>query len=341
LQNDPPSPRDLELMNEYIRAKLELPVRRLGNTGWDRVIATSATASAVAGAVARTPRTRRDEIDRLRVSTPQVRKLYAKLALLQLAGRRRVTGIGPRRAEIIVPGLAVLLEFLERLRLPAFTYSRAGVRDGIIADLAARNVGAERARLSRDQRREVEQMGRRYAVDVDHARKVAEIGSLLFDALQALHALPPGCGRLLEAAAYLHDVGHFISGVSHHKHSFYVISNSDLAGFTDRERLLIAALCRYHRRALPSPLHSAYQALSAEERRIVLMLIPIMRLAGNLDRSRDQRIQGIDCSLRNGDVQLQVKTTGNIDLDQWGAERAREAFQEIYQRTVSVVRAKG
>jgi exopolyphosphatase/guanosine-5'-triphosphate,3'-diphosphate pyrophosphatase len=340
LKDEPPTPRQLHQMHEYINAKLDAPVRRLGQAGWDRVIGTSATAAAVASAAARTPRNKRDEVDRLRVTIAQVRKLYATLSVQNLAGRRKVTGIGPRRAEIIVPGLAVLLKFMEQFQLPAFSYSRAGVRDGIIADLAARNVGAERTRLTRDQRREVEQLGRRYGVDLDHSRKVAEIGNLLFGALQPLHGLPSGCGRLLEATAYLHDVGHYISGISHHKHSYYVVSNSDIAGFTDRERVLIAALCRYHRKALPSALHGPYLTLSAEERRVLLMLIPILRLADNLDRSRDQRIQSIECNLQNGNVVLQVRARGDIDLEQWGAERAGEAFQQIYQRPVSVVRAK-
>ena len=202
LKDDPPAARQIHQMHEYIQAKLDAPLRRLGHTGWDRVIATSATASAVAAAVARTPRSKRDGIDRLRVSTAQVRKLYLTLSGLGLAERRKITGIGPRRAEIIVPGMSVLLQFLQEFHLPAFYYSRAGVRDGIIADLAARNVGAELSRLTRDQRREVEDMGRRYGVSLEHARKVADICSLLFTALQPLHGLPPGCGKLLEAAAY-------------------------------------------------------------------------------------------------------------------------------------------
>jgi exopolyphosphatase/guanosine-5'-triphosphate,3'-diphosphate pyrophosphatase len=340
LREDPPAALQLHQMREYIEAKLDAPMRRLGQSGWQRVIATSATAAAVTRAVARAPRNRRDDVDRMRVTAAQVRRLYASLSEKPLAGRRKVTGIGPRRAEIIVPGLAVLLRFLEQFGVAAFYYSRAGVRDGIIADLASRNVGAERARLSRDQRREVEDLGRRYGVPLDHARKVAEIGSLLFGALQPLHNLPLGCGKLLEAAAYLHDVGHYISGVSHHKHSYYVVSNSDMAGFTQRERFLIAALCRYHRKALPNPVHGVYQALSADERRMLLMMIPILRLADNLDRSRDQRIQGIDCALRNGEIVLQVRARGDIDLEQWGAERAGEAFQQVYQRPIAVVRAR-
>jgi exopolyphosphatase/guanosine-5'-triphosphate,3'-diphosphate pyrophosphatase len=331
LRDDPPGARQIHQMHEYIQAKLDAPLRRLGQAGWDRVIATSATASAVAAVVARAPRSRREEIDRLRVSAAQVRSLYLKLSGLGLADRRKITGIGPRRAEIIVPGMSVLLQFLQEFHLPAFYYSRAGVRDGIIADLAARNVGAELSRLTRDQSREVEDMGRRYGV----------VSNLLFTALQPLHGLPPGCGKLLEAAAFLHDVGHFVSAVSHHKHSYYVVSNSDMAGFTDRERIMIAALCRYHRKSLPNPLHSPYLMLSLEERNSLLLMIPILRLADNLDRSPEHRIRGVDCRLRDGGpVVLQVRATGDIDLEQWAAEQAGETFQQIYNRPISVVRVK-
>jgi exopolyphosphatase/guanosine-5'-triphosphate,3'-diphosphate pyrophosphatase len=341
LKDDPPSQRQLHQMHEYIQEKLAASVRRLGPIRWDRAIATSATAAAAAGAVARLPRAERESIDRRRVSTAEVRRLYAKLQDRDLAARRKIPGIGPRRAEIIVPGVAVLTEFLKEFRLPAVYYSRAGVRDGIIADLAARNVGAELSRLNREQRAEVEAMCRRYGVSLDRARKVAHISSLLFTALHPLHELHPPAGKLLEAAAYLHDVGHYVSSMSHHKHSFYVVSNSDMPGFTDRERLLIAALCRYHRKSLPTPMHHAYQALAPEEKRILNLTIPILRLADNLNRSHGQRVEGLECRLRNGEVALVVRSDGDIDLEQWGAERASDAFRQVYQREVTISKARG
>ena len=341
LKDDPPTARQLRELHEYIQEKLLSPLRRMGTAaGWDRAIATSATASAVASAVSRVPRSKRDEIDRLRISTAEVRRLYARVSQLNLAARRKVTGIGPRRAEIIVPGIAVLLDFLRQFHMPAVYYSRAGVRDGIIADLAARNVGAELSRLSRDQRREVEEMARRYGVPMERARKVAHDANLLFAALQPIHGLPPAAGKLLEAAAYLCDVGHYVSSASHHKHAYYVVANSDLAGFTDRERLLIASLCRYHRKSLPSALHGAYQTLTPEERRTLMQLIPIIRLADNLDGSHDQRIQSVDVRTRDGEIVLQIHSGGDLDLEQWRAERAGEAFRQIYNRNVTVAKAK-
>jgi exopolyphosphatase/guanosine-5'-triphosphate,3'-diphosphate pyrophosphatase len=341
LKDDPPSARQLRELQEYIHEKLSSALRRLGAAGWDRAVATSATAAAAAGAVSRLPRSKRDEIDRLRVSSPQIKRLYTRLSQAGLADRRKVTGIGPRRAEIIVPGLAVLLEFTRQFRLPAVYYSRAGVRDGIIADLAARNVGAERSRLSRDQRREVEDMARHYAVPLDRARNVAHVANLLFTVLDTVHGLPPASGKLLEAAAYLLDVGHYVSGASHHKHSHYLVINSDMAGFTERERVLIAALCRYHRKALPSPLHKEFQSLTVDEKRALTLLIPILRLADNLERSHHQRIQNVEARLRDNEITLLVHSAGELDLEEWRAARSGEVFRQIYNRDVKVAKARG
>jgi exopolyphosphatase/guanosine-5'-triphosphate,3'-diphosphate pyrophosphatase len=201
-------------------------------------------------------------------------------------------------------------------------------------------VGAELTRLSREQRREVEEMGRRYGVSRDHARKVAANAGMLFTALQPLHALPPACGKLLEAAAYLLDVGHYVSDSGHHKHSYYVIANSDIACFTARERLLVATLCRYHRKSLPNPAHAVYQALSPEERRVLMLLTPLLRLADNLNRSRQQRIGAVEYREHDGEVILLVHASHDIDLEQWAAERAVEAFRLVYNRTISVARAR-
>ncbi len=336
LQSDPPDERQLHRMHEYIREKLAPAAGKLGGRKWSRAIATSATAAAAASAIGRVGRSKREELDRFRMPLAEVKRLYRKLEPLDLAGRRKVAGIGPRRAEIITPGVAVLLEFLREFRLPAAYYSRAGVRDGIIADLAGRNVGAERSRLAREQRLEVERLGKRYAVSLDHARHVASISNTLFTALEPLHGLPPAAGRLLEAAAYLLDVGHFISSSAHHKHSHYVVANSDLAGFNERERIMIAALCRYHRKSMPAASHSAYQALTAEERRTLLSLIPILRLADNLDIGREQRVRSIDCRVQNGTVTLALTARGDIDLERWAAERAGETFRQVYGKTISM-----
>lgn len=327
-------------MNEYIEEKLMTPLRRIGPGPFERAIATSATAAAVVCAVNRVARSRRDEADRLKASLAQIRKFNREVSSLDLAGRRKILGIGPRRAKLIVAGTAVFRRILELFQHPALHYSAAGVRDGIIADLANRGVGRELTMLSAYQRRVVEQMARHYGVQIPHARKVADLAHRLFESLQPLHRLSPALGKLLQAAAYLHDIGHYVSDTAHHKHSYYLVVNSDLPGFTDTERQMIALLCRYHRKSMPAPRHTPYQDFDPEARRAILLLTPLLRIADSLDRGHEQRVSDVQVHLRNGSVNVEVESGGDTDLEMWAVERVADAFRETYQSSLTLTKAR-
>jgi|SRR5579871_4822903 len=339
-KNDPPTELDLHRLTEYIDEKLAAPLRRIGAGSFDRTVGTSATAAAIVCAVNRLPRSRRDEADRMKASFREIRKFYREISPMKLSERSKVQGVGPRRAELIVAGAAVFVRVMELFQCPSLNYSAAGVRDGIIADLSARNVGRERTMLNRDQRRVVEQMARRYGVQLSHARKVGELAHRLFESLQPLHQLPAAHGKLLEAAGHLHDIGHFVSDSSHHKHSYYLVANSDLPGFTDLERQTIALLCRYHRRSMPAPRHALFQALDSETRRAITMLAPLLRIADSLDRSHEQRVSDLHIEVRNGSVAIDVESASDTDLEMWAVDRIATVFRETYQTGLSVTRVK-
>ncbi|MGH9672158.1 MAG: HD domain-containing protein [Bryobacteraceae bacterium] len=340
LKSDPPDPRELHRMEEFIEEKMAAPLKHIGPRCCDRAIATSATPAAIVCAVNRVSRSRRDQADRLRATSAQLKKLYRDLSEWDVARRRKAPGIGPRRAEIIVPGAAVLHRFLADFQLPSLYYSVAGVRDGIIADLAARGVGREKSLLSPEQRQVCEQMAQRYGIALRHVRKVAALGHTLFESLAPLHKLPPVYGKMLEAGAYLHDIGHIVTDNGHHRHSQYIVQHADMPGFTDQERAVIGNLCRHHRKSMPGAKHPDFQALPSELRKVVTQLIPLLRLADSLDRTHEQRVEGIECQLRDGSVVIYLKSSADTDLDQWAGERVAEVFQQVYEHKLAVVRAR-
>jgi exopolyphosphatase / guanosine-5'-triphosphate,3'-diphosphate pyrophosphatase len=339
-KKDTPSADDIHRMMAYIDEKLSPFYADHANEKFDRVIATSATAAGIISAANGVARTKRDEADRMGASTGQIRDLFLTLGQSDLASRRKMTGIGPRRAEIIVGGAAVFLRALELFQQRAMYYCTAGVRDGIIADLYARGIGREVSRLSPDQRSIVEEMATQYQVSLPHARHVAFLAFRLFDQLETVHRLPPAAGKILEAAAFLHDVGHFVSATSHHKHSAYLVANSDLPGFTDKERLTIAALCRFHRKSMPQARHPHFQMLNAESKRAVLNLTPLLRLADGLDRGHEQRIKDLTCTVKNGNVTLSLESQQKIDLELWAANKAAEIFREVFGTNLEIQRVK-
>jgi exopolyphosphatase/guanosine-5'-triphosphate,3'-diphosphate pyrophosphatase len=272
----------------------------------------------------------RDEADGRRARLPQIRELCRHLNTLDVEGRRRIAGIGPRRAEIIIAGAAVLRYFVEHFTPGSVYYSPAGLRDGIIADLAARGVTSEDMALDAQQRRVVADMARRYGVALPHARQVASLARALFVGLTSLHRLSLEYCRWLEAAAYLHDIGHFVSSTRHHRHSFYLVANSDLPGFTDREKLLVAALCRYHRKALPDENQDSFRQLDAEDRQAIWRLIPLLRIADGLDRSHRQLVTSVDCQVSDGETRVRVDGKPGLELDLWAARQSAPAFQEVF-----------
>ena len=330
LEQDPPAEDALDRLHGFIDEKIAAMLKRTGKGPFDRVIATSATAAAVISAINGIDRRTREAVDRKRATTAQVERLAAELSIQKLALRRKRQGIGSRRAEIIVGGAAVLARTLRAFGARSVYYSIAGVRDGIIADLAARRVGSQLARLDKEQRRIVESMARRFGVDVRHARKTAELAGTLFDALKPMHTLPAECGKLLEAAAYLVDIGHFVSDMGHHKHSQYLVANADLPAFTAEERGIVSQLCRFHRKSMPSARHVSYQNLSPANQRLVLCLVPLLRLADALDRSHDQRVDALAVELHPEQVIIALRSDADTNMELWAGEKAGEVFRQVY-----------
>ncbi|MBC7928014.1 MAG: Ppx/GppA family phosphatase [Bryobacteraceae bacterium] len=337
LRHDPPQPMELLQLDRYIRDKFE-PVRRiLHNITFDRVIATSATAAAIVSAVNLINRVDRDSADKKKAKIGQVKKLYKQLATSDLQIRRGINGVGPRRAEIIIAGAAVFRNVMEALELSSIHYSTAGVRDGTIADLSSRGAGRELTRLSRQQIHVVEDMCRKYHVNIKYARHVSSLACELYDAMQPLHRLPPESGKLLQAAAYLHDTGHFVSDTGHHKHSAYLVGSSDLPGFTDQERRLVASLCRYHRKSMPQVRHDTFRSLTPDQRRTVVQLTPLLRLAVALDTTQQHRVEEISCTLTSAGATVLVEGSGDLALEIWAAERVSGAFREVYEVPLQIV----
>ncbi len=327
---DPPRGRALQQFSEYVREKLAPLGRQIRYESSDRVIVTAATAAAVVRAVRRLSSADGAEADRMSVRTAEIRELYETLSSQNLRARRAVDGIGPRRAEIIVAGAGVLALILETLGIESCLYSRAGVRDGVIADLAARAAFLDRPSLGADQRQTVYRLAVRCGVSPEHAERTAKLAGRLFSGLRPLHKLDSAYGPLLEAAGYLHDVGHFISDTRHHRHSLYIVANADMPGFKNSERFLVANLCRYHRKNMPKANQENFAQLGPEQQAALLRLIPLLRIADSLDRSHRQVVEAVEASIDSGQVTLVIRTSGDAALEQWAAEQHGEVFAEVF-----------
>jgi exopolyphosphatase/guanosine-5'-triphosphate,3'-diphosphate pyrophosphatase len=189
--------------------------------------------------------------------------------------------------------------------------------------------------------RGVHAVGRRFGYEEAHARQVAGLAETIFDQLAPDNG-PAGLTRhhrtLLSASALLHDVGYHIAHESHHKHALYLIKNSELTGFSEAERDVIANVARYHRGPSPKERHPDYAALNEADRETVFALAAILRIADALDRSHDNRVSGVRC-VRDGQmIHIQLSSSANCDHEIFAAEQKSEIFEQVFNCKVSFSR---
>lgn len=129
LDSNPPTAAELERLESHIRKKLPRVKKTLAGAAMGRVVGTSGSIAALAGAVNRVE-VSRAQLDGQSFTVAEIEALYRRLRLLDLHGRRGLTGINERRAEIIVAGAALVALTMRELELPEMVYSDAGLRDG-------------------------------------------------------------------------------------------------------------------------------------------------------------------------------------------------------------------
>jgi exopolyphosphatase/guanosine-5'-triphosphate,3'-diphosphate pyrophosphatase len=266
-----------------------------------------------------------------RFATKQIRRIRKEIVALNLEKRLHVPGLEPRRADLAVAGAILLDEILRRLGATEITLCDLSLREGLVLDYISRHRKeiAQADRYPDVRRRSVFELAERCNYWPEHSQHVARLAVGLFDQTRAIHGLTDREREWLEYAAILHDIGVHISYEGHHKHSYYLVKNGDLRGFEPDEIEAIALIARYHRQATPKRRHDGFAGLPGRTRRTVRTLAAILRLAESLDRSHAQTITGFELHDRGDDDLLQLRTTGDAELELWAATRHAAPFERM------------
>jgi exopolyphosphatase/guanosine-5'-triphosphate,3'-diphosphate pyrophosphatase len=266
-----------------------------------------------------------------RVSVTRLRQLLHRLAKLTAEQRAKSYDLRPDRADVIVPAGAIFEHVALRVHARDVWVPFTGLVDGVLIDVA-RTAGAEGMKqLEVSQTRNAAMaLIRKYDVDQKHAEHVSELSLSLFDQLKSLHKLGKRDRLLLELGALLHEVGNFIGQPGHHRHAFYIISETPLLGLTDEELLVVANLARYHRKAMPDPDHECYAELPEKAKDRVRSLAAILRVADALDHDHKQKVISVKVKARDSKLRMKVRARGDVTLDEWSLENKGDLFQKEF-----------
>jgi exopolyphosphatase/guanosine-5'-triphosphate,3'-diphosphate pyrophosphatase len=341
LHHDPARKPELQQLRGFVERYVGRVAERVRRARPRVVIATSGTAAALAAVCHGMYKTKGSRA--VTVSRTQMTSIAKMLARLPLAERRKLAGIGPRRAEIIVAGAAVYAELMDSCGLAGFRYSPLGLRDGLLAQMAAVYDRHTRSgkQLESERADSIRAAVEHYHVDPEHAAMVRDAALQLFTDLRSLHQLPPEYREWLSASAMLYEVGDYVNRNGRHRHSYYIISNSEMLGYAPQERKIIAAIARYLGKSRPLPDDEPMKALLSEDRDRVRKASMLLRLARAIHLGRSGAPKAIRVRVRDAQVSLTLaaKPRTSVDLELWAVEKEKAYFREVFGRDLSAASA--
>lgn len=277
--------------------------------------------------------------DAVHGTTVRIADLHRVLELataLSVEERRRLPGLNPERADIILGGLAVAVEVVEHFDAAGVTVSAFGLREGLLLHLSQQSgdgKGPSRARALR-------RFADRCRTDRRHVEQVLRLSRQLYDSLGKRLGCEEGDWEVLEAASLLHDVGQLVSYKGHHKHSYHLISHAENLPLSPDERILVATVSRYHRRSVPSKKHPEYARLPKEMRVRVKRLAALLRVADGLDRGHIAAVDSMRLRLSATRLLIEVAprlASTDVKLELWGASRKSDLLADLLGVSIEIV----
>ncbi|NEO58874.1 MAG: Ppx/GppA family phosphatase [Okeania sp. SIO3B5] len=340
---DPISKIEFAYLRAYIRGLLERPTEELLANIQEgekpQLVGTSGTIEALANIHAyekfgNAP----TSLAGYQFSLAELEGLVNKLKKLSVSDREDIPGMSQKRSEIILAGALVLQEAMSLLGMKSITVCERSLREGVIVDwMLNHSLIYDRLRFqSSIRQRNTLKIAQKYQVNLESSERVASWALNLFDETKGmLHEWGNDERELLWAAGILHNCGLYVSHSSHHKHSYYLIRNGELLGYSEIEIEVIANLARYHRKSLPKKKHENYQNLPKKYQQMVSQLSALLRLAIALDRRQKGAIADVKCEFNQNKREFYMwlrpaNPEDDCALELWNLDYKKEAFEEEF-----------
>ncbi|WP_269616687.1 Ppx/GppA phosphatase family protein [Prochlorococcus marinus] len=348
IKKEPISSQNELFLRSFIRGSMESAIdkvsKRIEVGEIPVLVATSGTAMAIGSLISYKENHMQVKLQGYKIKKNNLDIVVNELIKMTPSERSQLSSLSERRSEIIVPGALILQTIMTMVDANEIILSERALREGLVVDWMCRNnyLKDQLSFQGSIRERTVIHQAKRFGVNSKRSKSVSEFALTFYDQTKGVLHNDNGEGRdLLWAAAKLHSCGKHINITAYHKHSWYLIKNGELLGYSQIEHLMVAAIARYHRKSFPKKRHESWQLLIDESQRsLVADMSLLLRLSCALDRRPEPLVSKLVIEANNKKVNIELIPNDlgqNLDLEKWSLNRAILLIKKIKDVDINIL----
>jgi exopolyphosphatase/guanosine-5'-triphosphate,3'-diphosphate pyrophosphatase len=230
-------------------------------------------------------------------------------------------------AESLLPTLYIYQEIAKTFKLNFFYIQDGSLRSGIMQEVISTKSWTNE--FKKQVYNSAIVLSKKYNVNPRYVSTVCKYSHDMLTFLAKYYEFYEEDEIILNEAAILHEIGHFISPSSHHKHTMYAIENSDLFGISSKNKTLISMVARYHRGSIPKNTHPNYMMLDRTDKIRVTKLAAILRITRTMSMFT-QTYQKHKYEIKDGTLEISFDKTLNTKNMKSKLKSSANLFSNIY-----------
>lgn len=278
-----------------------------------------------------------DCVHNYKMQTEDFNPVYDMIKVLDLDRKKKIKGLSAERADILPAALAVIRAFINYMNVESFTFSGAGLREGLMFNQALPST-IEKP-IADVLNYSLTTLVKYYDCDEKHVEHVVNLSIQLFKQLRVLHKFPRQYLKILKVAAMMHDCGMRIKYYNHQRHSWYMILNANLYGVSHRDIVLAAfTACCHKKEDINAYDWARYRDIITEDDLDVVKKLGVMlRIAESLDRANSGVIKSINCDILGDSVIMKTEIEGDATLEIKNAMAASTEFRKSFHKNLEIL----
>ena len=259
-----------------------------------------------------------------------IQEAQEKLKPLTFPELQKLEGLSRERADTILPSLEVFDLLLDSSKSTKFIISKKGLREGILYNKIAEqdNVSTSLVAIS------IEEIMHDFHINIDNSRQMTKIANVILKQVNKIKEMEEYITNqdtmLLKQAACIFHLGKYLNEESSSHHTFYLLSNRSILGFSHRERIKLALIASYKgKRTFRQYIEPFKDWYTQEEQKKMCLLGSILKVAQSLNITKRNVVDDIKISSKNGDWVMDIQCHDDYKPEEYRIEKQKKHLEKL------------